>query len=134
MNDMILTNKWVERAKKDMVVARSLFYDFHPKQLEICCYQCQQAVEKILKAYLIFKNVAFPFIHDLKKLCLLCADFDDRFDAYIDDCADLTPYATQSRYPDNDDVEESETELAVEKAERILTFCVSLIVPENGGE
>jgi len=35
------------------------------------CFHCQQAVEKLLKAYLISKNVEFGRIHDLETLLKL---------------------------------------------------------------
>ena len=69
MNEIMWINKWVERAKNDLLVAQNVFHAFYPKQLEICCYQCHQSAESAL-------------------------------------C----------------------------KAEQILTFCVSLIFPESGGE
>jgi HEPN domain-containing protein len=44
--------------------------------LDVACFHCQQAVEKSLKAFLIFHGVAFPFTHDLGKLMPLCAAMD----------------------------------------------------------
>jgi len=119
--------RWHERARNDLLVAQRLFNDFSPKQLEICCYQCQQSVEKVLKAYLVFKDYDFPFVHDLRSLCLLCADFDKQFNDYLEDCVRLTPYATQARYPDNDEIEENEAESALRRAERIFAFVEFLI-------
>ena len=130
LNEMTRIDRWVDRAKNDMIVAHKLFYDFYPKQLEICCYQCQQAVEKILKVYLLFNNTAFPYTHDLENLCNLCADYNNVFKNFIDDCSDLTPYSTQARYPDSIEINEEEAESALCKAKCILEFCISLIYPE----
>jgi HEPN domain-containing protein len=131
---MTWVHKWLTRAKGDLLMAHHAIEDVYPRQLEICCYECQQAVEKALKSYLTYKEYRFPFTHELFKLCALCADFDERFNDYADDCADLTPYAVSARYPDDDDMEEPEAKTALKKAERILTFIDSLIPPEKEQE
>lgn len=35
------------------------------------CYHSQQAIEKAVKAALIFESIEFPHTHDLEKLCNL---------------------------------------------------------------
>jgi len=123
-----ISMKFLARAQDDLLVARHVFEDLHPKKMEISCYQSQQAGEKALKAYLLFKQQEPPFTHNLGLLCRLCADIDDAFDAFADDCTDLTPYATQARYPGNKEFTEEETESALRKAERIVQFCAINIV------
>ena len=127
MSDMTLVRRWLSRAQDDLLVARRLFEDFHPKQLEISCYQCQQAAEKALKAYLISKEYEFPFTHDLVRLCQICLEFHEGFDDLLEDCADLSPYATQARYPNEIPIDEVKTLAALQKAERVMALCVSLI-------
>ena len=129
MSDKAWVHKWLDRAQNDLLAAKRLFFDYHPKMLEISCYQCQQAVEKALKAYLTHMDFAFPFTHDCRKLCLLCAECENSFHKFVDDCVDLTPYATQARYPDDDGITEEETASALRKAERIVNFCAELIGP-----
>ena len=130
MSDTAWVRKWLDRALDDLESAQHLYEYYHPKKLEISCYQCQQAVEKALKAYLTQMDYTFPFTHDCLKLCALCADYNDGFNEHLTDCARLTPYATQARYPDNDEITEEETLSALRKAERIVDFCASLIVSE----
>jgi HEPN domain-containing protein len=129
MSDAAWVRKWLDRALDDMESAQHLYAYYRPKKLEISCYQCQQAAEKALKAYLTQADCAFPFTHDCRQLCMLCAGYEDGFNEYLTDCARLTPYATQARYPDNDEITEAETQAALRKAERIVTFCSSLIPP-----
>jgi HEPN domain-containing protein len=113
-------------------MARYALEDIHPKQLEICCYECQQAVEKALKAYLVYMDDSFPHIHDCRKLCFRCAEYDERFNDYADDCADITPYATRARYPDDEEMDEPEAQSALRKAGRVLAFCSELLAPTGG--
>jgi HEPN domain-containing protein len=83
-----------------------------------------------LKSYLIFKNESFPFTHDLVVLCDLCKEQNEIFEELLDDCSDLTPYATQARYPKNNEITEEETTAALRKAERLMQFVTSLIPAE----
>ena len=70
MSDVDWVRKWLDRAQDDLESAQHLYSNYHPKKLEIICYLCQQATEKVLKAYLTQKDFAFPFTHDCRKLCL----------------------------------------------------------------
>ena len=127
MNGKTQVSQWLDFAKDDLLAAHRLFEDYSPKQIFISCYHCQQAGEKALKAYLILKNVEFPFTHDLVKLCNLCMDMDMAFDDLLDACSDLTPYATQARYPNTSEITELITAAALRKAERILSFVADLV-------
>ena len=129
MSDREEVSRWMSRAHNDIIVARHSFDDLCPKQLEICCYLCQQAAEKALKAFLLFKEYEFPWTHDLVKLCQLCMDFDNGFDGLLNDCSDLTPYATQARYPNKIEIEETETAAALSKAEKLVGMVTGLICP-----
>ena len=129
MSDAAWVHRWLVRAQDDLDTAKHLYSNYHPKKLEIICYLCQQTTEKALKAYMTQNDFAFPFTHDCRKLCLLCAEQENSFREFVDDCVDLTPYATQARYPDDDEITEEETASALRKAERIVSFCAKLIGP-----
>ena len=131
MTNADISLKFFARAQDDLLVARHVFEDLNPKQLEISCYQSQQAGEKALKAYLLSRQQEPPFTHNLGLLCRLCADIDEAFDAFADDCTDLTPYATQARYPGNKEFTEEETESALQKSERIVSFCANKIALQD---
>jgi HEPN domain-containing protein len=123
LSDAARASKWLDFARDDLWVAQRLFHEFHPKQVYISCYHCQQAVEKALKAFLVNNDADFPFTHDCAKLCRLCKDLDGDFDNFLEDCGEVTPYATQSRYPNNAEIEEWENESALKIAERIVSVC-----------
>jgi HEPN domain-containing protein len=62
------------------------------------CFHCQQAIEKYLKALLIFRAIPFPKTHDLRVLMrLLPARVRPGLDRK--DRARLTKYAAVTRYP-----------------------------------
>jgi HEPN domain-containing protein len=65
--------------------------------LDIACFHCQQAVEKYLKAFLVFKNEAFPQTHNLDLLLQLCRKHDNSFDDI--DLKNLEDFAVRGRYP-----------------------------------
>jgi HEPN domain-containing protein len=65
---------------------------------DAAAFHAQQAVEKLLKAYLASEGVDFPFTHNLSKLVELCSEVDTAFQALIPIVEPLTPYAVELRY------------------------------------
>lgn len=66
--------------------------------MDTACFHAQQAAEKLLKAFLLDRQVAFPFTHDLVRLLLLCEGQDPSFAALLPVAELLTPYAVELRY------------------------------------
>jgi len=64
-------SEWLQKAEKDLLSARILL-EHDPPVLETACFHCQQAVEKALKAYLVWKGVPFERVHSLPYLLDLC--------------------------------------------------------------
>ncbi|MDX1605186.1 MAG: HEPN domain-containing protein [Candidatus Competibacterales bacterium] len=61
-------------------------------------FHCQQAVEKLVKAWLSMAGVSVPRTHDLRALFRLIEDLDaGQVERFID-LVDLTDYAVQFRY------------------------------------
>jgi HEPN domain-containing protein len=131
---MDLICKWFNKAKDDFIVARHLFEDLFPKQIEIICYHAQQSTEKALKGFLIYNDIDVPKTHDLVALCRMCAKIDQAFKEKIDDCAVLTLYSSITRYPNEIEMDENEAASAIEKAQGIYDFCVGMIPELNTQE
>ena len=94
-----IANEWFKFADLDLAAAQYL-QDMQPQPLEIICYHCQQAAEKYLKGFLIYRGVAEPpKTHNLDTLCELCLEYDERFQDYKRACLVLTMYGVQPRYP-----------------------------------
>ena len=114
---------WLKRAYNSLALAKV------DKTDEICyedlCYNAQQAVEKGLKALLIFfgENISRDIkTHDLfvllKKLENYVEVPDDMIDAAV-----LTEYATGTRYPgDFEEVSEQSYQEAITSAEYSLAW------------
>jgi len=122
-----IVTEWFRYAYNDLIVAKHCFEDMHPKQTEISSYHCQQCAEKALKAFLIYKNIEPPRIHDLKVLCKLCQDIDSSFAEIANPCAHLTPFGVAARYPDEISPDESIVKLAIGKAQQVYDFCFAKI-------
>jgi len=64
----------------------------------ILLFHLQQAVEKLLKALLSWKNVVFPRTHDIEELVELCKQEGIKLPEYVEELPELTPYAVEFRY------------------------------------
>jgi len=94
-----------------------------PKPYELICYHCQQSAEKYLKGYLYCRGIEeVPKTHLLDKLCAMCSEHDIVFDEILKQCAALTEYGVQSRYPDEIYIDEGLTKKALEYAKQIKSF------------
>lgn len=129
MTEAEWVQRWLERALDDLDTAQLLYTNYHPRKLEASCYHCQQSAEKALKAYLTHVGHSFKFTHDLLELCVVCGTFDEGFRNLEGDCADISHYAADARYPNKNEIDEAETRTALRKAERIVSFCAGLIAP-----
>ncbi len=115
------TKRWIEKANRDLEVARRLYRD---RFYDYTCYFSQQAVEKYLKAFLIENNKKYPRTHDIKYLINLCSEIDRDFEYLFDIKADkLTIYSTETRYPEYEfEVDETMAKEALEIAEKVRNF------------
>ena len=67
---------WLFRAKEDISVLESLASIDLEYYTSTICFHAQQAVEKYLKAFLIYHDIDFPRTHDLDYLLLECQKID----------------------------------------------------------
>ena len=91
--------KWILKAMEDFNVAKYLMSLPEEKILAgAVCFHSQQAVEKLLKAYLVRHEIDFEKTHDLETLLKLCCIQDKNFENIS--VGNLTDYAVEIRYPD----------------------------------
>lgn len=92
--------RWVIKANNDLTVAEHELNTSRKERVtEAICFHCQQAVEKYLKAFLIFHKQDFGKTHNLEYLLKLCSQQDKEFQAV--DVGNLSFYAVEIRYPDD---------------------------------
>jgi len=123
MTTLDLAKEWLRYAKSDLTTANHMFKDVHPKETEISCYHAQQCAEKSLKAFLIARETAPPYIHDMVELNKLCTAMEAGFSTIQPYCVSLNPYGVQVRYPNELAVDDNITAQAINYAEKVLEFC-----------
>ena len=99
MNEQVSEIKqWLIKGDHDLGTAK-ITYLHIPEYLDTVTFHCQQAVEKYLKAYLVFQSTTFRFSHDLVYLLDLINQNDSDFEEYYDTVSELQGYAVEIRYP-----------------------------------
>lgn len=121
MDKINIIKEWFDFAEKDITSAKFLL-GMRPVPLEIVCYHCEQAAEKALKCYLIFKDSEPLRTHDLKLLCKICSDMDQSFTEISHCCINLTPYGIQPRYPFEIEINDSDMQKAINDADQVINF------------
>ena len=122
-----LAKQWLDKAKDDYISATTLMDKIIPPQIEIACYHSQQCAEKALKAFCVSKGAEIQKTHNLIVLCQACIAIDSSFSDLISDCARLTPYSVQTRYPNNIEILESEAKTAIQLSKKNFDFAESHI-------
>lgn len=111
-----------KKADDDYVSAKVLLENTNPPQIEIACYHSQQCAEKALKAFCALNGIEIQKTHNLIVLCQICMEHEQNFSSLLSDCAVLTPYSVQTRYPNNIQILESEAKTALALSKRIYDF------------
>lgn len=112
-----LTGAWWRKTLDDLEVAkRTADLPF------ACCFHCQQAVEKALKALLVLHQIDFQKLHDIGQLLdLLRRTPAAPEEAETAGLESLTRFAVETRYPPGDALTE-EAEDALRKTKRLLKW------------
>ena len=118
---------WLAKARNDLLNAdNNLSADETP--FDTVCFHCQQAAEKLLKAFLVGNRQQYPFTHDLflilEEVIPLCSGAEQ----LRDPLAILMPYAIEIRYPDDGfDPFEQDAREAREAAGQVLQWLESAL-------
>jgi HEPN domain-containing protein len=130
--DSFDVEKWIHFAQMDFDSAVALAEKFRPP-LEIVCYHCQQAAEKILKAYIIAKTNTLTKTHVLVDLLNTCVQYSAEFDVFKNTSISLTAYIALTRYPSSIDLTEQAMTQALKDAQDILEFTKSKLAEMGFG-
>jgi len=121
---------WLAKAYTDLVAAQVLVA--HSRlALGPAAFHCQQAAEKALKAYLIWRAVSFDRVHNLVYLSDLCEIEEPGFGSLREGTERLTPYAVDIRYPgDVLPVTLNEAREALAAAQAVWEFVLAELPPD----
>ena len=93
--------RWLIKAINDYKSAQKLLSQPEEEIItDTACFHCQQAVEKMLKAFLLNYNIEFGKTHSIEYLIKLCSKIDKEFEKLYEIIEGLTEYAIDVRYPD----------------------------------
>ncbi|PIR72615.1 MAG: hypothetical protein COU42_00670 [Candidatus Nealsonbacteria bacterium CG10_big_fil_rev_8_21_14_0_10_36_24] len=121
-NNKKLAQEWFDIADNELGFARAGFKELESFYPQIC-FQCQQAVEKYLKGFLVYHKRKFPKIHDLTQLLKLCAKIDKNFLKFLEKTDTLSQYYLVSRYPiEYPPAKKEQAKEALNIAEDIINF------------
>ncbi len=127
MKNRDLIREWENFAEMDYNTARYLYDNMRPLPLEIICYHCQQAIEKLLKGALLAKGAGLQKTHDLGLLAEQLQEFVNVTEDYIEMCDNLTPYGVKIRYPQELLIEEHHAAKALEETEILYKWLKNII-------
>ena len=113
--------KWLDTALSDLQCAR-LLLTYGGDAYNIA-FHCQQAIEKALKGYLLYRTGRHFDGHNLTYLCRQAIRLDpDGFSEYLDESAALNDLYIETRYPTDLPFEINEVEIRryLDMAERMF--------------
>lgn len=89
--------EWVEKAENDFKAAKMLLGN--KKLTETAAFHLHQAIEKYLKAFLVYHQIYFPKVHNLVKLADLASQKTKQLAKFSKIFEDLDGLYIPSRYP-----------------------------------
>ena len=94
----------------------------------IICFHSQQAIEKYLKAFLMYNEASIPKTHDLLRLAAFCSDFNTVFAEF--ELEGFASYGVDIRYDDPQPTfDEAKNSIVV--AKKVMDYVVKQIPMEE---
>ncbi len=126
-----LVKNWLSKGKHDLDTAKILS-ESESSLLDTAIYHCQQAAEKAIKGFLTFHDIRFEKTHDILSLLTLALPKSETLSAYLDIGNELTPYASEFRYPGDEATPgKDEFQTALDSANKIYQGILSLLPSET---
>ena len=117
VKDFLSNDEWLFYAHSDLESAELILRE--SDNFHIVVFHAHQAVEKILKRFLIINNQQFPFNHDLLRLLEIISQLKP-CDSYIEDLSFLMLVYSGARYPKGDRISEDEALRSIIIAKKII--------------
>ncbi|MBI5701422.1 HEPN domain-containing protein [Candidatus Saganbacteria bacterium] len=127
--DSLNFEDWFLKAGNEIKAADGIFFYYEDPPTDMICYHAQQAAEKTLKAFLIYKSELAPKTHDLVELVNLCIKQDKDFLSLKELIEVLNKYYIESKYPPDNPIiySKDEAKSAIALAKNILKFSKSKV-------
>jgi len=122
MDKLTVAAEWRKYADEDLRSAQHMAKNMCPAPDHIICFLCQQSTEKYLKGFIILHDDEPERTHDLNLLCGLCKALDAGFVEIEQQCAVLTQYGVQPRYPFEIQIDNDDMTRALRFAETVQAF------------
>lgn len=118
---------WLYHAYQDMLAAKKLIED--KRLYSQVVFHCQQAIEKGLKAFMLYKQRKLFDGHNLAWLCKQAAMMEQDFVKWLSKCAMLNRYYIETRYPADipDEIDRELAEDILFAAEEMMEFICEYI-------
>ena len=127
--DRELAIKWLKRARSSLELAR-IGQSKEEVYYEDLCFNSQQAVEKSLKALLIYSGIQFRKTHSIAELLTLLKD-SINIPKRVEDSVELTQYVITTRYPgDWEKVNQEEYENSLRIADDVYEWAEKIMEEE----
>jgi HEPN domain-containing protein len=121
--------EWLNRAKSNLLLARAQRVGIY---LEDLCFNAQQAAEKAIKALLIQRAVAFPYVHDIAQLLTQVEQSGLAIPPSVKEGERLTRFAVFTRYPGiASPIRPEELTEAIQIAVEVIQWVEGLLLGES---
>lgn len=125
-----LYKRWLKTAKDDIEAAQ---WDYQGGFHEQVCFLCQQAVEKMLKAFLYLNGERDVWGHSTEQLCKLCEEYNSTLGRHLEILKKLDRYYIPTRYPNGlpsgtprENYTKEDSDFALQTAKAIVEVIESL--------
>lgn len=119
--------EWINKADHDLGSAKLIFLHI-PDYFDTIAFHCQQAVEKYIKAILVYCEIDFQRSHNLIYLLDLLTKKIEISEERYDKAILLNGFSVQIRYPDKTIyLSNEELAAAIEIAQDFRAYAVELI-------
>jgi HEPN domain-containing protein len=128
MNKSLVTESAEEltgMAERDIVNVKLLVdKKFYPEDYmyNVICFHATQAVEKLLKSYIISNGKTIEKIHDLDILQKTAMEIDNSFSKIMDTCLVLNEYAPKIKYSTRNQVTKQNISDIIKSLDAICNF------------
>ncbi len=127
--DLAEVREWLRKASHDRRMAEAGLAQ-QPAITDAAAFHCQQAAEKLLKAFLVWREREFEKTHDLRDLVLACAEVDATFGGLLASVAPLSAFAVRFRYPGAPDPSVEQVQEALKVVGELCQFVTGRLPPE----